>query len=401
LVGGAVRDLLAGRGAEGADWDVATSALPAAVIALFPRVVETGIAHGTVTVVDAVTGIHVQVTTYRTEGAYRDGRRPESVEFVRSIEEDLARRDFTMNAIAFDTESGAVVDPFGGQDDLRDGILRAVGDPLERFAEDGLRALRAARFAAVLGARIDDATLRAIPKTLSTFRRIAVERVRAELEKLVCAARASRGLRALEETGLLREILPELSLLAPTLRARAFERVERAPFPFSTRMAALLWDLGERVAADAFERLRPSRSDLLRLSALLRGALRLGAAHATDADVRRALSSVGRDDLPDALALLEAHLAVARAGDEALQNLRHVEGVWRDVKERGLLLELAELPVDGRDVESALGVTGPEVGRVLRALLDHVLEAPEHASREALLQHLREHTAPGGIRPKD
>src|SRR5947207_6723175 len=207
LAGGAVRDLLLGKVAQ--DFDVATDALPEQVVKLAPRVVPTGMQHGTVTV---LTGEHkVEVTTFRGEGPYLDGRRPSSVTFLGDIDGDLARRDFTVNAIAWDPIAGVLRDPFSGAEDLRRCRLRAVGNPLDRFREDGLRPLRAVRFACTLRLALDLPTRRAISNSLDIFGKVAQERVRDELVKLlVRGAPLSRGMRLLLSTGLLARIIPEL-----------------------------------------------------------------------------------------------------------------------------------------------------------------------------------------------
>ena len=239
VVGGAVRDLLLhGRHASG-DWDVATSARPEAVVALFPRVVATGLRHGTVTVVDRARGLTVEVTTYRTEAGYADGRRPDAVRFVDNLEEDLSRRDFTMNALALHPGHGELVDPFGGASDLVARRIRAVGDAQRRFSEDGLRSMRAVRFAAVLGFDIEPATFESIAPCLPTFRRVAVERVLVELTKLLCAARPSLGLSPMDESGLLAEVLPALAALSPAVRRASFARVDSLSPDFPLRFAAL------------------------------------------------------------------------------------------------------------------------------------------------------------------
>src|SRR6185312_1925266 len=212
LVGGAVRDLLRGRPAK--DFDVATSAQPAEVTRVFgrKRTIPTGEKHGTVTVLTERAGQkeHVEVTTYRGEGAYSDGRRPDDVVFVRTLEEDLKRRDFTMNAIAYDPLAAELADPYGGQRDLEARLIRAVGDPLERFAEDGLRAMRAVRFAAQHEFAIDPATERAIPETIDVFKKVSAERVRDELVKILSSRVPSVGLELMRTTGLLAATIPEL-----------------------------------------------------------------------------------------------------------------------------------------------------------------------------------------------
>ncbi|MDB4992727.1 MAG: tRNA nucleotidyltransferase, partial [Myxococcaceae bacterium] len=208
VVGGCVRDLLLGR--EVSDWDIATDALPEEVVKIFPRVIPTGIQHGTVTVM--VKGRGYEVTTLRGEASYSDGRRPDEVSFVDDIVKDLARRDFTMNAIAIDPTNGHVVDPFDGQKDLAARVLRAVGVPEERFSEDGLRVLRAARFVATLDVTLDPATEAAIRPTLDTFRKVSQERVRDEWVKAMKANKPSRAFEVMRTTGILEITCPELLL---------------------------------------------------------------------------------------------------------------------------------------------------------------------------------------------
>ena len=213
LVGGGVRDMLLGR--PPVDFDLATDARPERVLEIFGHAfaIPTGLQHGTVTVLtgpDPATRRPVEVTTFRGEGAYVDGRRPSSVTYVSSLGEDLSRRDFTMNAVALDPETGAISDPFGGREDMARRLIRAVGDPLSRFREDGLRPMRAVRQAAQLGFDIEEATLAAIEPTLDVFRKVSAERVRDEMIKLLGAPRPSIGLELMRRTGLLAEVLPEL-----------------------------------------------------------------------------------------------------------------------------------------------------------------------------------------------
>jgi tRNA nucleotidyltransferase/poly(A) polymerase len=207
LVGGAVRDLL--RGGRAKDWDLATGALPEEVIAMFRRVVPTGIKHGTVTV--HYRGREFEVTTFRAESSYSDGRRPDKVEFGVSVEEDLSRRDFTMNAMAYKLPSGPLTDPFGGKEDIKAGLIRCVGKAEERFAEDGLRPMRALRFASQLGFKVDGAALAAIPGALSLTAGVSPERLRDEIDKIVASPLPSAAFRLMEETGLLSLLLPELA----------------------------------------------------------------------------------------------------------------------------------------------------------------------------------------------
>ena len=194
IVGGAVRDLLLHRPREATDYDVATPATPEQVTALFRKVIPTGVDHGTVTVLSS--GLAVEVTTFRGEGPYVDGRRPESVTFHRDLEADLARRDFTINALAWDPIADDFRDPHGGRRDLRDRIVRAVGDARERFAEDGLRPMRAVRFASQLGYGLAPATRRAIPGALPVVAKVAIERISDELARLAVGRDAPRALTA-------------------------------------------------------------------------------------------------------------------------------------------------------------------------------------------------------------
>ena len=208
VVGGCVRDLLMGRAVS--DWDLATSALPGEVQTTFRRTIPTGIQHGTVTVIHG--GQHYEITTLRGEGAYSDGRRPDNVEFVTEIEADLGRRDFTINAIAYDPIDDQLIDPFDGLGDLERGVVRAVGDALRRFSEDGLRVLRAARFAATLEFTLDADTEAAIAPTLETFRRVSAERVREEWLKALKARKPSVAFDIMARTGMLAVTAPMLAL---------------------------------------------------------------------------------------------------------------------------------------------------------------------------------------------
>ncbi|TXT48600.1 MAG: tRNA adenylyltransferase/tRNA cytidylyltransferase, partial [Spirochaetes bacterium] len=194
---------------QGNDIDLASSATPETVVTLFPRVIPTGMKHGTVTVLEG--SYAVEITTLRTEKGYSDGRRPDRVEYVEDIVKDLGRRDFTMNAMAYEISSGRFFDPFEGRKDINKGVVRSVGDPNARFAEDGLRPLRAIRFASQLGFVIEEDTFAAIAKTISIFEKVSPERMRDEFEKILLSPVPSVGLRLLEETGLLEILLPELA----------------------------------------------------------------------------------------------------------------------------------------------------------------------------------------------
>lgn len=215
LVGGAVRDMLLGKPAS--DLDVTTNARPEDVMRIFHKVIPTGIEHGTVTV--HFMHNEIEVTTYRIEKDYKDGRHPDSVAYTNDLKEDLSRRDFTMNAIAASLEDGSIVDPFNGQQDIKDGIIRTVGKPEDRFAEDGLRPVRAIRFAAKTGFTIEPATLAAIKPALPITEKISIERFRDEFLKMTASKDPVKGLRLMEETGILSFFLPELAACRGVIQA--------------------------------------------------------------------------------------------------------------------------------------------------------------------------------------
>jgi tRNA nucleotidyltransferase (CCA-adding enzyme) len=397
LVGGAVRDLLLHRGGRtAADLDVATPATPQEVTELFPRVIPTGIEHGTVTVL--VGGEGVEVTTFRGEGAYLDGRRPSSVTFLGSLEEDLARRDFTMNALAWDPIAGEFRDPFRGRDDIRRRIIRAVGDPAERFREDGLRPLRGVRFAAQLGYRIELRTLRAIPGALEVVRLVSAERVAEELTRLLSARRPAVALRLLDRTGLLGVVVPALGRLSPQARAHAVEVASGAPErPPALRLAALLHQLEPLDAEQAIVALRLPNRLALEVLALLseRRCLAGRGAYAwprAAVEVRRWLARLGVERAKPLLALWEADarrlpLAARRREQAALRRLR--SAVTRSLAGRPPLT-LGDLAIDGRRVMQITGASpGRAVGEALRHLLDRVLADPGRNEPALLEEEVR------------
>jgi tRNA nucleotidyltransferase (CCA-adding enzyme) len=385
-VGGCVRDVLMGRTAS--DWDVATTALPAEVQRIFRRTIPTGIDHGTVTVL--LGGEKYEVTTLRGEAGYADGRRPDAVYFVGAIDEDLGRRDFTVNAIAYHPIDDTIVDPWHGLVDLERRTIRAVRDPMERFAEDGLRVLRAARFVATLGFDLDPATEAAIRPNLATFSQVSAERVRDEWVKALRAARPSRAFRIMRRTGMLEVAAPLVASLDEPTFERTMARVDGAPDePVFARLAALVWDRRERRdELDAW--LRSFRwSNREREAALL--ALRHAEAEAR-ADLpstRRFLREVGAGDAFWVLSVLEADSATRDA--EAEGRVRALRERCASILDRGDPLDLKALRVTGADVMSASGRgPGRYVGAVLERLLDEVLDDPARNDRERLLARARD-----------
>ena len=392
IVGGAVRDLLLRRPRGGADFDVATPATPAEVGKLFPKVIPTGIEHGTVTVV--LGGEAIEVTTFRGEGAYVDGRRPESVTFHGDLEADLGRRDFTMNALAWDPLAPEFRDPYGGRADLARRIVRAVGHPEARFREDGLRAMRAVRFAAQLGYGLHRATRAAIPGALDVVRKVSVERISDELERLVSAPHADRALRLMRATGLLEVVLPALAAAPPAALRHAIAVLRRVPADAALRFAALLHVLGADETERTLVALRQPRRVSEEAAALVRAHAcradaRAAPLPADAAEVRRWLARVGPARSEAQLALAEAEAAAS--GDRAARaEVKRLTAAAAAERAASPPLSAQALALDGRAVMAILGAgPGPHVGEALRHLLDRVLEDPSLNAPEALEAELR------------
>lgn len=418
LVGGAVRDMLIGRPLT--DFDIATDALPAEVQKMFPRVIPTGIKHGTVTVL--FQGTRFEVTTFRIEREYLDGRRPGSVVFTPSIEEDLKRRDFTINSMAYDLAKGRLLDPHQGREDLRRGIIRAIGSPLERFREDGLRPVRACRFAAQFGFSIEPQTFAAISSSLETVRKVSAERIRDELVRLLASREPSIGFRLMERSGLLALILPELAGAAGVeqrglhcfdVLEHSLRSCDAAPADnLVVRLAALLHDIGKpaclqrsesgeprfhghervsaRMAEEALQRLRFSNEVIRRTCHLIRHHMFDGSEECSDAALRRLVARVGEDNLADLLALRRAD-QIGTCGDrrpsaslEAFQ--KRLERVLAESR----AFTRKDLAVDGNTLMAELGLEpGPQIGILLDQLLQAVLEDPALNEREKLLEIAR------------
>ena len=419
IVGGCVRDLLLGR--EVADWDLCTDAHPGELVKIFPKAIPTGIEHGTVTVV--IKGRHYEVTTLRGETTYSDGRRPDSVHFVSDIVGDLARRDFTINAIAIEPGTGQVIDPFSGQKDLKARLLRAVGDPHKRFSEDGLRVLRAARFVATLEVELDPPTKAAIAPTLDTYRKVSHERIRDEWVKAMKAKRPSRAFEVMRETGILGVTCPELldgvgmeqnKYHAYDVWRHGMECMDACDGDPILRIAALLHDVGkpksrafsektsdwtfydhERIGAEIADpicmRLRFSNEERERITHLVRHHLFHYSDEWTDAAVRRWIRRVGKDRIVDLYHLNEAD--VRAKGRDASPDLRALEALKAHVEKviaQGAALSARDLNLNGRDLMAELGLKpGRIVGELLEALLEAVISDPALNERNALLERAR------------
>jgi tRNA nucleotidyltransferase (CCA-adding enzyme) len=419
VVGGAVRDELLGR--VHADWDLATKLLPQAVMkrarAAGLKVIPTGLQHGTVTVM--LEDRPVEVTTFRSDGDYLDGRRPESVRLGVDLAEDLSRRDFTINAMALPVGGGELVDPFGGRSDLAARTIRAVGDPLQRFAEDGLRPLRACRFAAQLGFEVELATLAAIPERLEVARKVAMERVFTELDKLLRGGEPQRGLTLLADGGLMDLWLPELRPMIGCGQNRhhrhdvwihTLEVTRLAPADSSLRWAALLHDVGKpgvrstgpdgethfyghevrslELAQGILERLKASHALRKEVAALIRHHGTHPAETWSDAACRRFLGRLAEDGLP-----LDRWAAFRLADQQG----KGLEQASRLAEHQGLVarleslaatrppLALRDLALDGAALMELAGRPGgPWLGELQRQLLEAVIEEPGLNTAETL-----------------
>jgi tRNA nucleotidyltransferase/poly(A) polymerase len=422
LVGGAVRDMLRGRKSH--DWDLATDAPPEEVTDIFrtaqPRgsVIPTGIKHGTVTVL--YRGRSMEITTYRTEEGYADGRRPDEVHYAARIEDDLSRRDFTMNAIALRLPKGEKVDPFGGEADIKSGIIRCVGNPAERFAEDGLRPLRAVRFAAQLSYDLEPETLAAIPGALETSAKVSAERVRDELEKIIASDKPSRAFLLMEQTGLLQLFLPELAACRG-IDQKGFHRFDvlehsllacdyaaEKQYPQDVRLAALLHDIGKtptrQLGEDGIWTFYQHEVESEKLTRNILGRLRYPNAfidsvchlvkehmfHYTDewgdAAVRRFIVRVGEANLTKIYLLRRADAYATAAVEPAPNFLLSLTRRVENSLSENYAFSLKDLAVSGKDL-IAIGIKpGKTLGIILNELLETVLDDPAQNNREALLK---------------
>ena len=381
-VGGCVRDSLLGRTAH--DWDLCTSALPQQVMELFgaAQCIPTGLQHGTVTI--KYGGQLYETTTFRTEGSYTDGRHPDAVQFVPDVREDLARRDFTINAMAYNEAEG-LVDPFGGQKDLQNGLLRAVGEPQQRFTEDALRILRLYRFAARFGFALDAATARAARQLAPHLDCISVERIQEELAKLLAAPQPGAYL----EPAVLAVVLPELTPAALEAAKPVVDACPAGEENLPVRWAALLGALGEADTRRVLKRLRCSNACIEETAVLVRETAGQGVCeekapahapvHAGEVAIRQLLGRYGLCTVERLCALCAAlHPQNAPACTFAAQRARQLDA-------DGVCCRVSQLAVNGRDLMAAGIPAGPALRRVLEALLDGVIRAEYPNEKPALL----------------
>ena len=412
-VGGCVRDLILAK--QPSDWDITTSAKPEEVKEVFHRTVDTGIAHGTVTVL--MQDETFEVTTFRVDGNYSDGRHPDAVRFTPSLEEDLKRRDFTINAMAYSEKTG-LIDLFGGMRDLQTRTIRCVGDPNERFSEDALRIMRAVRFAAQLGFKIEDHTLQAIAEHAENLRQVSAERIRVEMTKLLLSDHPAM-FRYFCDLGLTKVFLPEFDLCMETpqntphhlysVGEHILRTLSVVPAETHLRLAMLFHDiakpkvrttdengrdhfkghaqLGAQMAREILRRLKFDNHTIETVAKLV--LFHDYRPEPNDADVRYAVHRIGRDLFADYLTVQWADTTAKSTFKQEMkfQRIRDVNEVYLRIIGRGDPLTLKDLAISGHDL-TEIGIKGEEVGRLLNDALLMVLKDPANNEKEFLMQYV-------------
>ena len=413
-VGGCIRDSILGREPE--DWDITTSAMPEETKALFDKPFDTGIQHGTITVLLEKEGF--EVTTYRIDGKYEDSRHPKEVTFTRNLREDLLRRDFTINAMAYN-ETDGLVDIFGGLEDLEAGMIRCVGTAKERFKEDALRILRGVRFAAQLGFDIEEDTRQGMKELAWTLQNISAERIQVELVKMITSKRPEM-LREAYELGMTRIVLPEFDQLMTTgqetphhmysVGEHTLHAMKNIRADKILRLAMLLHDMGkpalttvdeagvahfkkhalesERIAENVLRRLKFDNDTIRKVTRLVRcHDLRMPA---TAKSVRRAMNQIGEELFPYYMEVRRADVLAQSMyqREEKIENLDQIEELYHQIVEDGDCVSLKDLAVTGRDLIASGMKPGKKIGEKLEELLKLVIEDPKLNTKEELLKRL-------------
>lgn len=416
VVGGAVRDLIMGRAPH--DYDIATSALPNQIKSSFPSTIDTGLKHGTITVMDNHASF--EVTTFRTDGTYTDARHPEKVEFIKDVKGDMLRRDFTINALAYNEKDG-IIDCVGGIDDIKNKIIRCVGEPEVRFKEDALRMLRAVRFSVVLGFEIEEKTKTAIKKYSILIKKVSAERIREELEKILRSENPG-GIITLHQLGLLKHIIPELDICFSVKQRNKYHlynvgehiihAVASTPEDIIIRWAALLHDIGKplcqsvdangiihfyghhhesvRLADDILRRLRldnDSRKNILTL--IENHDIRI---EPSLVGVKRIMARLGEDLFAKLLLLQEADNTAKNPKflPDKLAKINDIRVIYRKVLSERQPYVTSDLIINGRDLIKIGFRAGREIGDTLRCLLDEVLINPSLNNREYLITRAKQ-----------
>lgn len=414
LVGGAVRNQLLGL--EEKDYDLATDAFPEDIIQTFNKVIPTGIKHGTVTIL--FKGEAYEITTFRVDGEYTDGRRPDSIAYTANIYEDLKRRDFTINSIAYDILGEELIDPNRGLEDLENKTIKAIGDPHKRFQEDGLRPLRACRFAAQLNFTIEKNTFKAINKNIDNFKSVSKERIYDELVKTMKAETPSITFRLLHESGLL-EVISEDMIKCVGIKQRekhkydVFEHLlhtcDNCPREDTTlRFAGLFHDLGKvkvlqykedgtptfynhekassEIAIKIMKSLKFPNREIQKISHLIEHHMFHYERNWTDAAVRRFISKAGREYIEDLLILQKADIKSMNSSTEAYELIDELKNRIDKILAEKNAFQIKDLNINGRILASDVHIPGgPHMGQVLNALLEEVLDAPELNEKTLLI----------------
>ncbi len=437
IVGGCVRDALLGKTPN--DWDITTSAPPEAVKDIFlqrqgTKTVDTGIQHGTVTVIvgrglmhelteDDTQPYAFEVTTYRVDGRYEDHRRPSEVTFTASLEEDLKRRDFTINAMAYNDDRG-IIDIFGGRRDLEDGIIRCVGNPSERFDEDVLRILRAVRFAAQLGFKIDEPTRKAMQEQAEFLRDISAERIQVELTKLIMSDNPGMLVEAYR-LGLTGVFLPEFDVMMQTEQNNPYHMysvgmhtikvMENTPKDMVLRYAALLHDVGkpdckttdedgvdhfyghqvrgEKMANEILRRLKLDNNTIDRVKRLvLNHDYGISNENTNIRALRRFLAKLGNENFGDFVAIRRADMA-GQSEYKLMQRQKAIDELIETQKiivNENQCLKISDLAINGKDLIRLGVMPGPELGRILKQIMEMVFDDPELNERDRLMELAKE-----------
>ncbi len=415
-VGGCVRDCILGKNPH--DWDITTSALPEQVKALFDKTFDTGIEHGTVTVL--LGGVGYEVTTYRVDGKYEDGRHPKEVTFTASLEEDLKRRDFTINAMSYNENRG-LVDLFGGVDDLKEGVIKAVGNPTERFTEDALRMLRALRFSAQLGFEIELDTYQAICQLAPTLDRISAERIQVEMVKLVTSDHPGR-LREVYNTGLSKVFFPELDAMMEcdqvnkhhmyTVGEHTIKAMELAPAEKVLRLSMMLHDVakpvckttdengqnhfkmhpveGEKMARTILRRLKFDNDTTDKVCNMVRN--HDDRPEINPRNIRRLIIRVGKDNFDDLLAVKRADCLAQSMyhREEKLAYIDEMEQAYRKILADEDCLAIKDLKISGKDLLEMGVPQGQKIGEILKAIFAEVVDDPTLNDRDYLLNKAKD-----------
>lgn len=382
-VGGCVRDSILGR--VPGDWDITTSAMPEETKALFQKTFDTGIEHGTVTVL--LDGEGYEVTTYRIDGEYEDSRHPKEVTFTRSLEEDLLRRDFTINAMAYNHKDG-LVDLFGGTEDISKKVIRCVGDAQARFSEDALRILRGIRFAAQLGFEIEESTRAGMKKLAATLKNISAERIQVELIKTLMSPNPSL-LSDAYELGITRQFLPEFDRqMESTNKEKILQALELVRSDKVLRIAMLFNNaVDQEIVKTVLKRLKFDNNTLNKVVKLVRF-------YDFDIEisgnaVRHAVNMIGEELFPYYLELRRADVLARTENEmEEIEKLEEIEKIYQEVIEKGQCVSLKMLAVSGKDLILAGMKPGKEIGDKLVELLEIVLDNPELNTKKELLSRL-------------